>query len=285
MRLCLKSGSWYPLPKEAKAQVAAFLRKAGEAVHPDANVRFIIAPHAGLVYSGLTAAHSYSSIDPTRYTSVVMLGVCHAFHQRGLSTSPFASWANPLMEKGSPSLSMETIPGLPSCQKDDCEEEHSLELQIPFLAHVFANQIEAGTVKFSAVYCSYGATRTEIDSLMDYVTEHNSLIVVSSDFCHYGPRFQFTPMIQGKTANETVTMLDNKCINGVMLGANSFEEALKETQNTVCGHYTILTCLRVLEGLKLDVKKELLFYTKSDEPRTARDHSVSYVSMRGIQAC
>lgn len=283
MRLCLKSGSWYPSPKEAKAQVAALLRKAEETVHPDPNVKFIISPHAGLVYSGLTAAHSYSSIDPTRYSSVVMLGVCHAFHQRSLSTSPFASWANPLTEKGSPSLSMEGVPGLSSCQKSDCEEEHSLELQIPFLAHVFANQIEAGTVTFSAVYCSYGATKAEIDSLAEYIVEHNSLIVVSSDFCHYGPRFQFTPLIQGKTANETVTMLDNKCINGVMLGADSFEEALKETQNTVCGHYTIKTCLCILEGLNLNVKKELLFYTKSDEPKTTRDHSVSYVSMRGLQ--
>lgn len=283
MRLCLKSGSWYPLPKEAKTQVAEFLKRAGETVHPDQNVKFIISPHAGIVYSGLTAAHSYSAIDPTHYTSVVMLGVCHAFHQRGLSTSPFASWANPLTENGSPSLSMEKVPGLSTCQKSDCEEEHSLELQIPFLAHVFAKQIEMGTVKFSAVYCSYDVTKTEIDSLMDYIAENNSLIVVSSDFCHYGPRFQFSPIIQGKTAAETVTMLDNKCINGVMLGADSFEQAIKETQNTVCGHYTIKTCLSVLEGLKMNIKKELLFYTKSDEPKTSRDHSVSYVSMRGIQ--
>ncbi|TNJ29656.1 Cell motility MEMO family protein [Giardia muris] len=281
MRLPTKCGTWYPKPPELEDTLERLFVEARKTptVVPQPDLRFLIAPHAGMAYSGLTAAHSFACIDPAKYDLVVMLGVCHAFHQRGLSCSPFSRWANPL--NGS-HLQMEKVPGLPLCESYECEEEHSLELEVPYLAYVFRDQLERRSIKFTAIYAGYGVSSQEVDLLQNYIENKKVLFVVSSDFCHYGPRFGFSPSISGKTADEVVTEMDKDCINGVILGYDAFESAMEKTKNTVCGRYTIGTFLRLAESSGWELTKKLLYYTKSDNPRTSRDHSVSYTAIIGI---
>ena len=61
VRPAAMAGSWYPRePDRLAAEVDRYLREAGQAPRP--GVRALIAPHAGLVYSGPVAAHAYAAV-------------------------------------------------------------------------------------------------------------------------------------------------------------------------------------------------------------------------------
>ncbi len=137
-----------------------------------------------------------------------------------------------------------------------------------------------------------------------YLADPTSVFIVSSDFCHWGERFQYTkykPHPVDKPAMdlcrsdktptdppiyESIGILDNLAIDAIASGKHQkFLDNLKETGNTVCGRHPIGVVMAALEVLREDGKLEedegrfrFLRYERSNDVRNVTDSSVSYAS-------
>ena len=82
------AGSWYlsnPAQLEAAVDVhLAAVAPASQDLYP----RALIAPHAGLIYSGPVAAHAYALVRGCQYSAVVLVGPSHFVAFQGVSIRP-----------------------------------------------------------------------------------------------------------------------------------------------------------------------------------------------------
>ena len=157
---------------------------AGPPPAPDATPpKALIVPHAGYVYSGATAARAYRLLAPgrRRIRRVVLLGPSHRVALRGLAVPSAEAFATPLGRVPVDRAAIDRIAGLPGVQVCDAAhaEEHSLEVQLPFLQAVLDD--------FSVVPVTVGAGPAEwAANLVDALWGGpETLIVVSSDLSHY----------------------------------------------------------------------------------------------------
>jgi AmmeMemoRadiSam system protein B len=176
MRPAAVAGTFYPKdPFVLRDAVETMLRAAPEGPRPKA----IVVPHAGYVYSGPVAASAYARV--LGFSRVVLFGPAHRVFVRGLATSSAHAFATPL---GSVPLDREAIADLerlPYVTTSDRAhaEEHSLEVQLPFL--------QVALAEFSLVPVAVGdATTEEVAKALDLVWGGpETLIVISSDLSHY----------------------------------------------------------------------------------------------------
>ena len=176
------AGSFYPAAPDAlRTAVTDFLSAADT---PDAPPpKAIIAPHAGYIYSGAVAASAYARIaaraDAIR--RVVLLGPAHRVGFRGIALPGVDAFETPL---GSIPLDLDAIALIePLAQivtrADAHAQEHSLEVQLPFLQQVLG--------AFSLVPLVVGqAEPAEIEQVIELLWgAEETLIVVSSDLSHF----------------------------------------------------------------------------------------------------
>jgi AmmeMemoRadiSam system protein B len=169
-------------PQELAATVHAFLAKATPAglTKP---VKAIIAPHAGYIYSGPVAGTAYASLAGRAgdIERVIVLGPCHRVAFPGVAASSAQSFDTPL---GPVAVDRDKVASL--CKEGLAREfdhayaqEHSLEVQLPFLKILFP---EARIVPLLA-----GDENSElVEKVLEYLWgEAETAIVISSDLSHY----------------------------------------------------------------------------------------------------
>ena len=89
------AGTWYPDdPKRLVAELEAHLARVD--VAPDATPRAVVAPHAGLMYSGPVGAYVYKAVRSTRPSAIVLVGPSHFVPFEGVSIWPDGAWETPL---------------------------------------------------------------------------------------------------------------------------------------------------------------------------------------------
>ncbi len=130
-------GTWYPGSRaELEAAVDAYVATADFREVPQRRTA-IVAPHAGLIYSGPAAAFAYAAVREVRYRAVVLVGPSHfvAFH--GVSIRPSGAWDTPMGPVAVDEDLAEAIVAaspIVAVRASAHEREHSLEMQLPFLA-------------------------------------------------------------------------------------------------------------------------------------------------------
>ncbi len=88
------AGTWYPAAADRlECEVARYLE--GASIDDVAPPVAIIAPHAGLKYSGPVAAFAYQALEDARYSSIVLVGPSHFVGFRGVSIWPSGAWQTP----------------------------------------------------------------------------------------------------------------------------------------------------------------------------------------------
>jgi len=109
---------------------------------------------------------------------------------------------------------------------------------------------------------------------------------VSSDFCHWGSRFDYIylrePSNKGKSISTQIEELDKEGIKHIVNhDVDAFTEYLKGTENTICGRHPISVLLQCLkEQNNLELESELVRYDQSGKIKNPmRDTSVSYASI------
>ena len=180
------AGTWYPDdPNRLVAELDAHL--AGASAVPDAVPRALVAPHAGLMYSGPVAAYAYNAARRARPAAIVLVGPSHFIPFEGVSIWPDGTWETPLgalhvdEELASRiTAASDTIVEVPAAHG----REHSLEMQLPFLAYlmpgvpivpmVMGRQTHATSFALSAALAqAVRESRKEV------------LLIASSDLSHY----------------------------------------------------------------------------------------------------
>ena len=146
-------------------------------------LKAVIVPHAGYVYSGGTAGRAYALLAPLagRIRRVVLLGPCHRVAVRGLAAPTVQAFATPLGSIPLDRAALDSLADLPQIVPNDAAhaQEHSLEVQLPFLQTVLG--------EFKLVPLAVGRTgAAEVAQVIARLWGGpETLIVISSDLSHF----------------------------------------------------------------------------------------------------
>jgi len=181
MRRPAVAGAFYPdEPDALKRNIDAMLFEAEVGSHKK-SPKALIAPHAGYIYSGPTAAAAYALLDPERVKRVVLLGPTHRFLLSGLALPDVDAFETPL---GKVPLDRETIRKISAMEQvhinnESHAYEHSLEVHLPFL--------QARLKTFTLIPLAVGQAKPElVAEVLDAVWGGDeTLIIISSDLSHF----------------------------------------------------------------------------------------------------
>jgi AmmeMemoRadiSam system protein B len=145
----------------------------------------LIAPHAGYVYSGATAASAYRALDEVahRIERVVLIGPSHFVSFSGLAVPRAAAFETPLGAVPVDDSLRSEILRLPRVVAADVPHarEHSLEVQLPFL-QVLLREFQVLPIVTGDV-----TVRETAAALEQMWGDEETLIIASSDLSHYLP--------------------------------------------------------------------------------------------------
>lgn len=177
------AGLFYPADAQSlDSEVRHYLARAKAR---DYRPKAIIVPHAGYIYSAPIAASAYRLLQPLQgsITRVVLLGPVHRVWTPGLALPGVDAFATPLGTIPLDQEAMAAIADLPQVETLPAAhaQEHSLEVQLPFLQEVLGD--------FRLVPLAVGgATPQEVAEVLERLWGGDeTLIVVSSDLSHYLP--------------------------------------------------------------------------------------------------
>lgn len=143
----------------------------------------LIAPHAGLIYSGPIAASAYATLEPdaARISRVVLLGPSHHFGFRGFVVPEADAWRTPLGTVLLDRAGLATLARRPDVQVSDQAHrpEHCLEVHLPFLQRVLGD-FSLLPVAVGQVAASDGA-----ELLRSVWGGSETRVVISSDLSHF----------------------------------------------------------------------------------------------------
>jgi AmmeMemoRadiSam system protein B/AmmeMemoRadiSam system protein A len=283
------AGSWYEAdPERLSSELDTFLAKADPLVDQKTvslicesdspitqPVSAIVAPHAGFAYSGQAAAYAYKCARRPNVKRVFLLGPSHYVGFRGAALPQAVTFATPFgdLDVDKQVVSELRHYSLFSKMPDVHRMEHSLEMQLPYIYKVF------GEVKIVPIVIGQLSDDTEafmLGAILKRYIDKDDLVIVSSDFTHYGPRYDYQPFKDNIKQN--VRNLDKQALACLCkLDAHAFMDFQKETKDTICGFYPLAVLLSMLP--KQSHCTLLKYYTSQDTTLSDKDNSVSYMAI------
>ena len=230
------SGTWYD--RDA-ARLAADVDSWLSRVEPFADhPRALVAPHAGLRYSGRIAAWSYQPLAGLALDAVVLVGPSHyaafagcAMLRRGSLATPWS--ALPIHAELAETLAGETSL-LAEERADIHAAEHSLELHLPLLARV---QPEVAVVPILVGEPSREVAEALGDALARAVAGRRVVLAASSDLSHFHPR-------------DAARRLDDKVLRWFdACDADALIDALEHEPGHACGGVPAAAVMRASRAL------------------------------------
>lgn len=244
------AGRFYPgSSEELKKLVEKYLDQAPDLnVH---NIRGLVCPHAGYMYSGPVAAYSYKQL-PNVYNTVILLGPSHYVPVSGASIPECTHYKTPLgLVKVSTLAESLKKESLFTTEPAAHTQEHCLEVQLPFLQTVLTD--------FEIVPIIIGnADPKELASVLSKHIDDSTLVIASSDLSHYHPY-------------ETACTLDKMCTEAVP--ELDFE---KIESCEACGIKALKTLMYIAKEQNWQGK--LLDYRNSGDTSKRKDQVVGYMA-------
>lgn len=270
------AGAWYPGDPKELAEYVDGLLDGVRVTRPEGTVRALVAPHAGYRYSGATAAGAIALIRGKSYQRVIVLAPSHRSGFRGLSIADVAAYETPL---GSISLDAEAIAAL---RRSDLvvsdpvahQGEHAIEIELPLLQRALAPAWRLVPVLVGRLE---GADYGKAVDLLRPLADEDTLLVVSSDFTHFGPRFRFMPFPLDDETPGRIRALDDGAIEPILAAdAAGFLDYQERTGITVCGYRPLALLLHMLPA---DAVVERVAYSTSGDLTGDYGNSVSYAAL------
>ena len=228
----------------------------------------LVSPHAGYMYSGPVAAHGFARMaSDGKPSSIVIIGPNHSGVGSGVSIVTSGRWRTPLGELQIDERLGEAIKrasGIIDVDEVAHAYEHSLEVQLPFLQHLFRAEFKIVPI---CMMLQDTVTSKEVgDAIARASTEKDVTIIASTDFTHYEP--QQSAVRKDRMAMERILALDAEGLTRVV-----GEEAI-----SMCGHGPVSAMLFAAKGLGAK-KAELLKYATSGETAGPMAQVVGYGSI------
>lgn len=246
------AGMFYPKnPEELRTQINDFLSQV-EPFELKGNLKALIVPHAGSIYSGIVAAQGYKLLQKHQFKKVILIGPSHYVNFVGASIAE-EDFQTPLGKVKCGNVQPFLKEGLVESFPEVHQAEHCIEVQLPFLQEILGN--------FELYALVLGTINEEklAKHLATFVDE-DTLIIVSSDLSHY--------MQYGKAV-----IKDNDTISKII----NFDYSSLDA----CGRVPIKVLMNIAE--KLGWSPKLIDYRNSGDTAGDKDRVVGYAVIAYIQ--
>jgi AmmeMemoRadiSam system protein B/AmmeMemoRadiSam system protein A len=266
------AGRFYSADKETLTKdISGFFESCVKTV-PHPIVRAIICPHAGYIYSGKVAASAFSAIDRnTQYKNIFVIGSSHVMAFEGASVYNTGDFITPLgkliVNKDiANSLKKEKLFDFPV---NAHFQEHSLEVQMPFIQYYFSNN--PPIIPIIIATDNVDNIKKIADILKPWFTSEN-LFIISSDFSHY-PSYKTANEVDKTTAEAIVSGDPKRFLNTLKKNSYIDDPGLS---TSMCGWTSGLLLLYLAKGnSNLEFKK--IDYCNSGDSRYGnKDEVVGY---------
>lgn len=273
------AGGWYPTSRAvATATAHVLLHAAAVAPRPPSRPLALVVPHAGWAYSGVAAAAAFRGLRPGAFDRVVVVAPSHHAGFEGYALDDVAAYRTPLGEVPLCPEASRTLAG-PEARvvAGVAGPEHAVEIELPLL--------QATLERFCLVPVLVGRTTPPVEatfaSRLRRLDDDRTLFVFSSDFTHYGSRFDFTPFgPSAATAGARIREVDARAVKALLgIDPAGFRRVLDETGATICGAHGLSTLLEMLARRDPRPRGRLLAHYASGELRSGEADSVDYVSL------
>jgi hypothetical protein len=263
------AGSWYPGSAGALTRdVDAYLSAAERPLA--GTVSAIVAPHAGLMFSGGVGAYAYRATSAAEFDVAVLVGPSHFVAFEGVALWPDGGFETPLGiaridEDGARALAKSSVvQAMPAAHR----REHSLEMQLPFLRRVHPDlPIVPVLIGFQH--------RDTIDALADAIVDafdgRRALLIASTDLSHYFDA-RTAAALDGRVRDH-VAAFDPE---GLLATFESYPEH-ERGRYVACGGGAAIAVMKAARGLGA-VEGRVLKYGHSGEINGDYDGVVGYLA-------
>jgi MEMO1 family protein len=257
--------------KELKKSIKdCFLHKFGPGKIPPSNIQKkifgIICPHAGYMYSGPIACHSFYEISSNSPKLFIIVGPNHWGIGSSVATMKDCKWQTPLGEVEVDSETAEEISKIANVIEIDNfshSREHSLEVQIPILQEMYT---DFKIVPIALINQSKKVAYQVGLAMSKIARKKQVMIIGSSDFTHY-------------EQNEFAHEQDNALIEPILkLDVDKFYDVLEKRNVSACGYGAIASTMIACKELGA-TKGELLKYATSGDIMGDKSSVVGYGSI------
>ena len=267
------SGTFYPGDgKDLKNLIReCFLHELGPGKIPptdsDQKIYGVICPHAGFVYSGPVACHSFYAISSSSSNLAIKVGPNHYGIGQNVASMIDARWKTPLglVEIDSESA-LELREDLDIMEFDSFShsKEHSIEVQVPMLQETFSREMKILPI---SLINQEQKIATQVGTAIAKIAEKkDALLIGSSDFTHY-------------EENEFAHRQDLALIEPILkLDVDEFYKVLYERKVTACGFGAIAATMIASKELGATEGK-LLKYATSGDVSGDKSSVVGYASI------
>ncbi len=254
------AGSFYPAKASELEQTIDRLtdqsKQTQVKIPPHKFLKALILPHAGYIYSGLTAAHSGSVLSEKQFSKVILMGPDHRIGFINCAVSDVDAYQTPLgavrLHKDAAGLRLASDMFRPIFESD--RAEHSLEVVLPFLQRYLKEFELVPIVTGSGDY-------NKLAAAIEPVINNNTLLVASSDLSHY------------LSYSEAVAR-DKETLKIIL---NLESDKLLARDNCACGKIPILIIISMAK--KYGWQPVLLHYSNSGDTAGGRTKVVGYAAI------
>lgn len=254
------AGRFYPAsPAALRAVVRQYVEQAS--IPTLGRVRAVVAPHAGYACSGAVAGAAFRALQTTAVDKplIYLLGPAHYRVVHGVAVSSADAFATPL---GTVPVAVDAVSRLVAADHlarvDDRAHapEHCLEVELPFLQHVFGERFQIVPMLLD--------DEAEVAGLAAYLAGEvrewpDAFIVISSDFSHYHPYAEAVYLDE---------MLSNAIVTGDLAHVATGE---------ACGRIPILCLLHIARQLNWQAYR--LAYANSGDTCGPKHEVVGYAAL------
>ena len=267
------AGAFYPgEPETLRGDVRQYLAAAKPRALAG-ELRAILVPHAGYVYSGQVAAEAFRQLAGD-WKTVVLLGPAHREAVRGASVWTGGSFLTPLgAVPVDEKLARELLEAsdLFEDSRSPHQEEHSLEVELPFLQETLRT-FEIVPVLMNTE--DLNVCRQVGRALAKVLARRKALLVISSDLSHYPDRE--TARRADRTSLLALERMEPEFLK--MTSDILLERGDRELHCTFCGEAALLAGLEAL-NVGGATRAEILRYANSaDVPHGDPDRVVGYAA-------
>lgn len=234
------AGQFYPASAEKlQHEIATYFSEAVPRKYT--NVRAIISPHAGYVFSGRVAASAFNQLDENAdYERIFVLASSHHYHFNGASVYCIGDFIMPYgREKVDTDFGEQLVASHPEIFTNNPSphaREHAIEVQLPFLHYKLKNDYKIVPI---VIGTSEPETCLEIASALKLYLNEKNLFVVSTDFSHY-PDYESAKITDAATAKAILSNDPDLLLNVL---AENQNKGIPNLLTSLCGWTSVLTLL------------------------------------------
>jgi len=230
----------------------------------------VVCPHAGYVYSGPTACHSYKAISSQSPELAIIIGPNHFGVGKDAATMIDAQWQTPLgrVEVDSKSAKqLAEISNIIEIDEFSHSQDHSIEVQVPMLQEILSNEFQILPIILRSQEMK---TATDVgNAVYEIAKEKNAIIIASSDFTHY-------------EENSFAHQQDKALIEPILdMDIDKFYQVLYERRVTACGYGAIASTMIACKKRGAS-KGELLSYATSGDVSGDTESVVGYGAIKFV---